>query len=282
MILALIATAPGTSLQDFVTSAFAKATTEINGDFGKFGLAIFGILLSWHVLLGGAELATGDANCRFLKAGFYVRFLTVCGVLFFFDTLFIGLSQAVAASSATAMVSAVAQPFTTAQNIVPQILENLNNLADASSGTWSIISAPFTLLVSFIVCGACAILCIVCYYIAALLMMVQGYVAIAYAAIILILAPVMLPFGLHESTEGIAWQYIKGWLVYGVLYMPICVIAMELAATLMMNASTSINAQGLTADGMSAMVAQLLSIVAAPLAVIGIIFVPNAALNKVL
>lgn len=274
--------APGTGLQDFVTSAYARAILEINGDFGKFGLAIFGILMSWHVLLGGAELASGDQNCRFLKGSFYVRFLTVCGVLFFFDQVFVNLSQVVATSSATAMVGVLAQPFSAVESIVPQILNNLNHLVDSSSTTWSIATAPFSLLVSFIVCGASAVLCIVCYYLAALLMAVQGYVAIAYSAIILILAPVLIPFGIHESTEGIAWQYIKGWLVYGVLYMPICVIAMDLASALLVNAATSINAQGLTVNGLSAMVVQLLSVIAAPLAVIGIVFVPNAALNKVL
>ena len=282
MFIALLETASGTSLQEFVGTAFGQAIAQIDGDFGKFGLAIFGILLSWHVLLGGAELATGDTNCRFLRGGFYVRFLTVFGVLLFFDTIFVGLSQAVATSATAEMVKAMAWPFKAAGDIPPQILDNLNHLADASTGTWTIMTAPFTTFVSIIVCCASALICIVAFYFAAVLMQVQGYVAIAYAALILILAPVMIPFGLHESTENIAWQYIKGWLIYGVLYLPLCVFAMSLASDLMMHAATSINAHGLTTGGMYALVAQMLSIVAAPLAVIGIIFVPNAVLNKVL
>lgn len=274
--------APGTSLQDFVTAAFTRAIAEINGDFGKFGLAIFGILLSWHVLLGGAELASGDQNCRFFKGSFYVRFFSVCAVMLFFDQIFVRLSQAVATSSANAMVTILAQPFSAVESVVPQIISNQEHLVDSSTSAWSIATAPFSLLVSFMVCGACSVLCIVCYYVAALLMAVQGYVAIAYSAIILILAPVLIPFGIHESTEGIAWQYVKGWLVYGVLYLPICVIAMDLASALLTVSATSMNAQGLTPNGIAAMVVQLLSVIAAPLAVIGIVFVPNAALNKVL
>jgi hypothetical protein len=80
-----------------------------------------------------------------------------------------------------------------------------------------------------------------------------------------------------------AWSYIKGWLIYGVLYLPLLVVAMNLGSQLMLNAAVTITNQGLVADGGSAsLIAQIFSILAVPLAIIGIIYVPNAVLNKVL
>jgi len=209
--------------------------------------------------------------------------LTVFAVMYSFDTIFMTFSQAIANSATAAMVAAMSQPWAAAQTVPAQVLNNFGLLTDSSTGLGSILTLHFSVIISFFICGACVVLGFIGFFAAALLMLVQGYIGIAYSAFVLILAPVLIPFGLHESTEGMAWSYIKGWLIYGVLYLPLLVVAMNLGSQLMLNAAVTITNQGLVADGGSAsLIAQIFSILAVPLAIIGIIYVPNAVLNKVL
>ena len=274
-----------TSLQNYVISAFSVAATEINGEFGSFGVAIMGILLSWHMLLGAAELAAGDAKCRFLQGAFWVRILTVFAILGAFETIFMTFAQGVATSSTAAMVAAMSQPWAAAQKVPAQVFNNFGVFLDTNTGGMKLFTMGFSMITSLLICGACVVTTIIGFFAAAILMLVQGYIAITYCVIILIMAPIMIPFGFHESTESMAWSYVKGWLVYGIIYMPMLVVAMNLCSQLMLNASITItsSSQGLTADtGSASLIAQYLSTLATPLAVIGIVFVPNAALNKIL
>jgi type IV secretory pathway TrbL component len=136
---------------------------------------------------------------------------------------------------------------------------------------------------SAILAGASVILGVVFFFIAVLLMEVQGFVAIAYGAMVLMLGPILLPFGIHENTEAMAWQYVKAWLTYGILYLPMCIIAMKICSILITVQATQMNTNILGSwGGMEALIVQTFSVLAAPLAVIGIVFIPNAVLNKVL
>lgn len=181
------------------------------------------------------------------------------------------------------MKEVMTTPFDWVTLYAKSSLLNLRHYFDTTTDAFTLIGSTISTLMSAILAGASVILGVVFFFIAVLLMEVQGFVAIAYGAMVLMLGPILLPFGIHENTEGMAWQYVKAWLTYGILYLPMCIIAMKICSILITVQATQMNTNILGSwGGMEALIVQTFSVLAAPLAVIGIVFIPNAVLNKVL
>jgi hypothetical protein len=221
------------------TSLFDIIVPFIQGEAQDFGMVIFSIGLTLQAILGGAELATGSPEARLVKGTFWFRILMVAGVLLTFDAIFINFSKAVT-ESALKLISTDVDIFLDRYVLLRSTAESFAKAAETVNGTgFGVIKdASRTTLEQNAAFGQTLVKDI---FSTLGLVTAIGLIfgGAATSVLVLCLAPVCIPFAIHEDTQSIAWSYARTWLLYGVMYMPLLTITVKVATemgTLIANA----------------------------------------------
>lgn len=221
----------GVSFSSLVDSLFSEANAFVTGDGGAFGMAIFMGGLTVHALVGGAELATGQPDARLIKGSFWARILGVAALLLSFQVIFISFSQTITVEAMRSIYGNWGKVADIYKSVLLQQMDAYIKAQEtASMGIGSIlqmgIGAFFSGILGFgglLIGGVIGVLAI-------LVMLLYAMVGAGSAALVLCLAPICIPFLIHEDTQGIAISYIKTWLLYAVLFMPMLTIVINVCS----------------------------------------------------
>jgi hypothetical protein len=213
----------------------------VDGDGQIFGAAVFTTGLVIHALLGGAELATGQPS-RLVSGKFWVRVVFVGGLLVSFDQIFLVFTKTICTSSMNEF-------FPAWISIWKQMVTNMQGMMDGysksqsaqSGGVMSLLNMGTAAFFLGITQAGSLILAVIVSLLAVILMLLNGIFGLGTAALVVCFAPICIPFAIHEATEGIALSYIKTWLSYAVLYLPILLIAMKMATAVSLAVFTASN-----------------------------------------
>jgi hypothetical protein len=221
------------------TSLFDIIVPFVQGEAQDFGMVIFSIGLTLQAILGGAELATGSPEARLVKGTFWFRILMVAGVLLTFDAIFINFSKAVT-ESALKLISTDLDIFLDRYTLLRSTAESFKKSIEVINGTGFGGMTP-TARTAFEQNVAITNELVGSLLSAFGLITAIGLIfgGAATSVLVLCLAPVCIPFAIHEDTQSIAWSYARTWLLYGVMYMPLLTITVKVATemgTLIANA----------------------------------------------
>jgi hypothetical protein len=264
--------ASSTNYQRVVDESFRLLGEFIRNDSMIAAEAIFATILTFHVLVGAAELVSGK-DCRLTSGPFWIRILFTALLVASFESIFVEFGRTIVRGCMTGLGDTLRDMW---ENWYNACLENdqWSTVSDKITGFMSLLNFIASWLVemmtSTIGLGIATILgiCLMLY------MFVQGFIATGSAVVILALGPIALPFAAHENTQDIAIGYAKTFLIYVVLYMPMLLFAFQIAMTILLQVNLVTTAA--TAWGVGGMTEKIVCTITAPFAAAGFIWaVPN-------
>lgn len=254
-------------------------------DAEDFGMVVFIVGLTMQGILGSAELAAGDMNSRFLRGNFWLRILFVSVIVVGYKALFYGFTRVVM-QSALGDIAIQIKTFDPMYKLLIDLSGKLSEFTHATQQPGTGLIGDTTIkdfyegLKQIMVSNAGLIGGAVSY--GMILVMVLS--AAATAVLVLAMAPICLPFAIHEETESIAMGYFRSWLLYCVLYLPLLSVAMNIAVTIadaVMTAQTdAILATTSPMTGVDPLETFLLPLIA-PMIVIGVVRAATEAIKGV-
>jgi hypothetical protein len=217
--------------QSIIDSLFEIPVRFINDDGLAFAAAVYSLILVFHALLGSAEIVTG-AECRFLNPKFWFRILFFGFVIAGFDTAMVPFAKKIASLSFDQFLVAYKEAWTVWSQTTQKLLANASQQQNAE---FSLLQLHSLLVANLLDALASMIGLVLTFILSALILLltfIMGFVGTGLSAGTLCLAPVALVFGAFEATEAVALSYLKTFLVYCVLYMPMLALAMQIAVVI--------------------------------------------------
>jgi hypothetical protein len=249
---------------DQVIDALFRIPIRFSDDSLAFATAVYSLVLVFHALLGSAEIVTG-ADCRFLNPKFWFRILFFGFLIAGFDPVVIPFARKIAVLSFDQFVVSYNEGWKHWIDATDQVLGHAFRQQDAE---FSVLNLPALVTANFMDALATLIGTVLTFILGGLIMLltlVMGFVGLGLSAGTLALAPIALVFGAFEATEAVALSYLKTFLVYCVLYLPLLALAMEIAVSL----QTAVNGLAVhlsLKDAIGSFTEHLFTMVAAPLA----------------
>ena len=266
----LLLQASSSNFQRVVDESFRLLGDFIRNDSLIAAEAIFATIITFHVLVGAAELVSGK-DCRLTTGSFWIRILFTALLLASFESIFVEFGRHIARGCMAGIADTYLDMW---ENWWNATNEEYHTVSSQVTGFLSLLSFIASWLVesitSSIGLGIAQILgiCLMLY------MFVQGFIATGSACIVLALGPIALPFAAHEGTQDIAIGYAKTFLIYVVLYMPMLLFGFQIALTILLQVNLITN--GATAAGAGGLVEKVVCTITAPFAAAAFIWaVPN-------
>lgn len=238
-----------------VVDAVVQTGTAAAGQAGKAGLAIFGVLFTFHLIEGAAELAIAPSSCRLWHAKFWLRILLVAGGLAGYQTVVGGTMAKLqptymtsfAASWATVWESEMAAieaiKKAEAENQDLKSSEVTTTKAGKDDDSWYGKLGRY--VVDSLLTGLGWVLAVVTGLVITIFMLMEGFTGLAMNMLLVAIGPICVAFGAHEKTESYFWSFLKAFLFVGLLYMPLLGLACQFAGVIMAQMTTMVTGSGL-------------------------------------
>lgn len=263
-----------------IDALFQIAIRFINDDGLAFASTVYSIILVFHALLGAGELLTGK-DCRFISPNFWLRLLFFGFLIAGFDTVIVPFAKTVAKLGFDQFADSYVQSWkawsTTSQNMI----SNAQQQGNSNAGVLSFINSTASYILESILSGIGLLLTFIISGLLMLLTFIMGIVGVGLSVAVCAMGPIALVFGVHESTEGIALNYLKAFLVYCVFYLPMLALAMEIAITLQVAINTMTTGLGY-GNAIGGFTEHLFLLVTAPLAAFALVFTVPMTASSVL
>lgn len=254
-----------------ITQTFAVVKDFVNGDGGTFGAAIFATILTFHALVGGAELASGQPDCRLTKGSFWSRILVVGALLMAFDTIIVGAAEIVCKESMTEFVHTWVKVWDRWFDYAEILLKQQSDVINTETSAFSLVTMGVGRFIEFFISTLALVLSLIVGCICVVFMLFQAFLGLGFAAFTAAIGAIALPFGAHEELDGIAKGYAKTFLIYALLYLPLLNIGMEVSMTMVQALVTPPLGPGTSYTGIADVFEHLLSVVVAPFGALGVL-----------
>ena len=272
--------APFMNFDGAITQTFSVVKDFVNGDGGTFGAAIFATILTFHALVGGAELAFGQPEARLIKGSFWARILVVGAILMAFDTLIVGSAEIVCRESMTEFVHTWVKVWDKWFDYAEILLKQQSDVVAAETSSLSLLTMGVGRLIEFFASVFALVLSLIVGCICVVFMLFQAFLGLGFAAFTAAIGAIAIPFGAHEELDGIAKGYAKTFLIYALLYLPMLNIGMEVSMTMVQALVTPPLGPGTSYSGIADVFEHLLSVVVAPFGALGVLMaVPHLMSN---
>lgn len=246
-----------------VTQTFQLLRNFINTDSMVAAEAIFGTIMIFHALVGAAELVSGQ-DSRLVQGTFWVRIFFVAFIVYFFDKLFVTFGESLCRGSLDEIGTIWGNLWKNWARMNKEMISKGIKDTATNSGGLNVVGMLGSALVETIRSSIGLLIATIIGGLTMLYLIFQSFIALGSCAAVLALGPIALPFAAHESTQDIALAYVKTFLVYVVLYMPMLVFAFQIAMTIMLSVNQM--SLGLVYGGVGDELEHIIAIVAAPFA----------------
>jgi len=268
----LLLQAPALGIEQGIQQAFVLVRGFIASDSMVAAEVIFGSILMFHVLVGAAELAVGQES-RFLSGTFWIRIVFVGLVTFGFTGIFVTLGESLCGASFSRILDAYGTLWNQYYDLSMQNSSDKIDVINAGD-VWDLLMGGVNAFVEFLLSLISFIISAVVALLLLLYLWFQALVGMGTALLTLAMGPICLPFGAHEATQDVAIGYVKTFIIYVVLYLPLLVLAFEIALHIM--AAQSAFAYGANVQNWANFGSYILGYITAPLAAVAIVqAVPN-------
>lgn len=234
--------APSFDVSGIIKGIVGQAEEIVAKDTGKAALSIFLLLFLLHIVEGAAELSEKAASCRLLRPKFWLRLFLVGALLAGYGKLAaatVNNLQARFMMDFAAKWAEVWDQERSAINNIRQAEQENSELSQKEAGiraskdddSW--ISKLGRSAGEHIVSWLGFLLSALAGLVITLLILMEGFWCMGINVLLIVVGPMCIAFAAHEKTEGITWSFLRGFLVYGLLYMPMLGVACRFAGVVM-------------------------------------------------
>jgi len=264
-----------------VGAIISQGQAFIEHDSSKVGLAIFWLILFFHLIEGAAEMVERPASCRLLRGKWWLRITTVAALLGGYQAVVVGT---VAEVQPKAMKAFGTQWVEVWENEM-QAMEAMRNAeAENRDLKYNEVSASRTgpgddswwsKAARYVVDGLVTALGWVLAGMAGLLITIfilfEGFYALGINMLLVAIGPICVAFGAHEKTEGIAWSFMRAFIVLGLAYMPMLALACSFAGIIMAQMTTMVGKAGLAYGDGSDIVVHFIMVLIGPICAFAVV-----------
>ncbi len=242
-----------------------------NGTVG-LALGIFWFCITFHLIQGAIEIVNGERS-RLFNPKWWMRILLVLAMFGGYQLMFVNTIQSATklyfGSFATEWVEiwngqeAINVQQKTAATENRQLEEKTANDSTPSSGGESkgMFASVMYGVAAWGIGLMGAMFCTVAGMFLLIMLLLQGFFALALNTLIIAVGPIAIAFAAHEKTESIFWSWSRAWFVYGLLYLPLLGLGSAMAGQVFQVITSSITASGFSyQDGSDIAVHFILSV----------------------
>jgi uncharacterized membrane protein YgcG len=277
-------------MQDLVRSVISRAD-EFVTTTGGIALGIFGLLFLFHVAEGAAELSQSPGSCRLFNGKFWLRMFLVAAVVGGYKPIVVGTAMAYQPTVMLSFTTKWAEVWADEYIAIDQLRSASNenkelNYADLSKSSAGkddgglaskaarFVVDGFVTIVGWIVMALAGL------FITALILM-EGFFALGVTTLLIGIGPICVAFAAHEKTEGLFWTFLKAFLVFGLLYMPVLALATEFAGVIMGRITHMASDSGAAFGDGSDIAVHFISVLVGPLCAFALVKSAPALLSSV-
>jgi hypothetical protein len=238
-----------------VVDAVVASGSAAAGQACKAGLLIFGVLFTFQLIEGAAELATSPSSCRLWSAKFWLRILLVAGGLAGYQTVVTGtvaqLQPTFMTSFAGNWATVWESEMTAIEGIKKAEAENQDlkgtevtaTKAGKDDDSW--YSKLGKYVVDALLTGLGWVLAVIAGLVITVFILMEGFTGLGMNMLLVAVGPICVAFAAHEKTESYFWGFLKAFLFVGLLYMPLLGLTCQFAGVIMAQMTTMVTGSGL-------------------------------------
>jgi len=238
-----------------VVDAIVATGQSAAADAGKAGLAIFGILFTFQLIEGAAELVLSPSSCRLWHGRFWLRILLVAGGLAGYQTVVVGtvaqLQPVFMTNFAGKWADVWESEMTAIEGIKKAESENQDlkytevSATKAGKDDDSWYSKLGRYLLDGLLTGLGWVLAVVAGLVITVYILMEGFTGLGMNMLLVAIGPLCVAFAAHEKTESYFWGFLKAFVLVGLLYMPLLGLACQFAGVVMAQMTTMVTGSGL-------------------------------------
>jgi len=226
-----------------VVSAVVERGSAAAEQAGKAGLAIFGLLFTFHLIEGAAELATSPSSCRLWHGKFWLRILLVAGGLAGYQMAVTGTVGKLQLSYMTGFAGKWADVWVSETQAIEGIkkaeaenqdlkqTEITTSKAGKEDDSWYAKMGKY--LIDGLLTGIGWVLAVITGLAITIFILMEGFTGLGLNMLLVAVGPICIAFAAHSKTESYFWGFLKAFLFVGLLYMPLLGLACEFAGVIM-------------------------------------------------
>lgn len=275
-----------------VRSVVGQAEVFIGKDSTAVAIGIYGLLFAFHVFQGAGELARTPSSCRLFQSSFWQRLILVGALLAGYKAIFVGTTLSVAPRTMLTFAARWAEVWADENKALAEMrqaeFENRDvkytevtaSKAGKDDDSWYAKLSRY--LLDGLYTGVGWIFASIAGLLITVLMLMEAFWALGMCMLLLAIGPACLAFGAHEKTEGIAWSWAKGFLVYGLIYMPMLGFACSFAGVVMARMTTTAASSGVTYGDGSDISVHMIMVVIGPLCALAVVRAVPSMLSSII
>src|ERR1017187_9704855 len=275
-----------------VVDAVVQSGSAAAGQACKAGLLIFGVLFTFQLIEGAAELATSPSSCRLWHAKFWLRILLVAGGLAGYQTVVTGtvaqLQPTFMTSFAGNWATVWESEMTAIEGIKKAEAENQDlkgtevTATKAGKGDDSWYSKLGKYVVDALLTGLGWVLAVVAGLVITVFILMEGFTGLGMNMLLVAVGPICVAFAAHEKTESYFWGFLKAFLFVGLLYMPLLGLTCQFAGVIMAHMTSMLTSSGIVYGDGSDISVHLLMLVMGPFCAFAVVRAAPMFLSMVL
>src|SRR5664279_1902936 len=275
-----------------VVDAVVTTAQSASAQTGKAGLVVFGVLFSFHLMGGAAELALSPSSCRLWHGKFWMRILLVAGGLAGYQTVVTGTVAKLQPTFMTTFAGNWATVWDSEMSSIEAIkkaeAENQDlkgtevtaTKAGKDDDSWYAKLGKY--VVESLVSGFGWIMAVVAGLVITVFMLMEGFTGLGMNMLLVAIGPICIAFAAHEKTESYFWGFLKAFLFVGLLYMPLLGVACGFAGVVMAHMTSMVTSSGIVYGDGSDISVHLLMVVMGPFCAFAVVRAAPMFLSMVL
>jgi hypothetical protein len=234
---------PTFDMENVVRSVISRADAFVSADAGPVALAIYGTIFLFHLIEGAAELSQTPSSCRLFHGRFWLRMALVGALLAGYRPIVIGSTLAIQPRVMLKFAGSWGEIWqqenasleemrrAESENRDVKFTEVATSKAGKDDDSWYAKLGKYVL--DGIYTGLGWVLSVIGGLLITILILMEGFFALGVNTLLIALGPLCVAFAAHPKTEGLFWAFMKGFLVFGLLYMPILGLACSFGGVIM-------------------------------------------------
>jgi hypothetical protein len=268
-------------IEQLINSVIGQADQFIEKDTGKIGLGLFLLIFVFHLVEGAAELVQSPGSSRIFRPGFWLRIFMVLALLGGYRTAVVGTMNVVQPRFMTAFATRwvevwvsesdalEAQRKAQSENEDVKYAEVGGTKAGKDDDSWYAKLARY--VADQLLTGLGWAVATLTGLFITLLILMEGFWALGVNMLLAAIGPICVAFLGHEKTEGIFWAWVKTFLLFGLLYLPMLGLGAAFAGVVMARMTTMATNAGLVYGDGSDFGVHVVSVVLGPLCAFAVV-----------
>jgi hypothetical protein len=241
---------------------------------------------------GAAELSQTPAACRLFHGRFWLRMTLVAALLAGYRPIVVGTTMSIQPRVMLKFATSWSEVWKEENAALSEMRRAEDENRDvkytevATSKAGHDDDSWYAKLGRYILDGVYTgigwVLSVVAGLLVTILILMEGFFALGVNTLLIAIGPVCVAFAAHPKTEGLFWAFVKGFLVFGLMYMPILGLACSFGGVVMARITKMAVGSDIAYGDGSDMAVHMIMAVVGPLCALAIVRAAPGMLSAVI